>query len=92
MRAWRWGSSSREAFGPIRAAFFCGLNREAVSAAELDEAQALCYLRRQGGRRRGKFAEGVNLVCARGRALGFAKRIGNRVNNMYPNTLRIIKR
>ena len=40
----------------------------------------------------GAFAEGVNLVCARGRALGFAKRIGNRVNNMYPNTLRIIKR
>ncbi|MFQ7502571.1 MAG: methyltransferase RsmF C-terminal domain-like protein [Alistipes finegoldii] len=30
-------------------------------------------------------------MCARGRALGFAKRIGNRVNNMYPNSLRIIK-
>ena len=72
-------------------AFFCGLNREAVSAAELDEAQALCYLRRQEVVA-GAFAEGVNLVCARGRALGFAKRIGNRVNNMYPNTLRIIKR
>ena len=72
-------------------AFFCGLNREAVSAAELDEAQALCYLRRQEVAA-GAFAEGVNLVCARGRALGFAKRIGNRVNNMYPNTLRIIKR
>ena len=71
--------------------FFCGLNREAVSAAELDEAQALCYLRRQEVAA-GAFAEGVNLVCARGRALGFAKRIGNRVNNMYPNTLRIIKR
>ena len=63
-------------------AFFCGLNREAV---------ALCYLRRQEVAA-GAFAEGVNLVCARGRALGFAKRIGNRVNNMYPNTLRIIKR
>ena len=72
-------------------AFFCGLNREAVPAAELDEAQALCYLRRQGVAA-GAFSEGVNLVCARGRALGFAKRIGNRVNNMYPNTLRIIKR
>lgn len=72
-------------------AFFCGLNREAVPAAELDEAQALCYLRRQEVAA-GAFSEGVNLVCARGRALGFAKRIGNRVNNMYPNTLRIIKR
>ena len=67
-------------------AFFCGLNREAVPAAELDEAQALCYLRRQEVAA-GAFSEGVNLVCARGRALGFAKRIGNRVNNMYPNTL-----
>ena len=72
-------------------AFFCGLNREAVPAAELDEAQALCYLRRQEVAA-GAFSEGVHLVCARGRALGFAKRIGNRVNNMYPNTLRIIKR
>ena len=51
----------------------------------------LCTLRRQEAAA-GAFAEGVNLVCARGRALGFAKRIGNRVNNMYPNTLRIIKR
>ena len=69
-----------------------GLNREAVSAAELDEAQALCYLRRQEVAA-GAFAEGVNLVCARGGGRsGFAKRIGNRVNNMYPNTLRIIKR
>ena len=72
-------------------AFFCGLNREAVPAAELYDAQALCYLRRQEVAA-GAFSEGVNLVCARGRALGFAKRIGDRVNNMYPNTLRIIKR
>lgn len=71
-------------------AFFCGLNRDAVPAAELDEEQTLRFLRRQeiGA---GPFAEGINLVCARGRALGFAKRIGNRVNNMYPNSLRIIK-
>lgn len=71
-------------------AFFCGLNRDAVPTAELDEEQTLRFLRRQeiGA---GPFAEGINLVCARGRALGFAKRIGNRVNNMYPNSLRIIK-
>lgn len=71
-------------------AFFCGLNRDAVPVAELDGDEALRYLRRQDVAA-GAFAEGMNLVCARGRALGFAKRIGNRVNNMYPNTLRIIK-
>lgn len=71
-------------------AFFCGLNRDAVPAAELDDDEALRYLRRQDVAA-GAFTEGVNLVCARGWALGFAKRIGNRVNNMYPNTLRIIK-
>ena len=71
-------------------AFFCGLNREAVPVAELDGDEALRYLRRQDVAAEA-FAEGINLVCARGRALGFAKRIGCRVNNMYPNSLRIIK-
>lgn len=71
-------------------AFFCGLERSAVPVAELDEEQALRYLRRQEVCAE-PFGEGINLVAARGRALGFAKRIGNRVNNMYPNSLRIIK-
>ncbi|WP_419510507.1 methyltransferase RsmF C-terminal domain-like protein [Alistipes sp.] len=72
-------------------AFFCGLEREAVPVAELGGDEALCYLRKQEVSAEA-FAEGMNLVCARGQALGFAKRIGNRVNNMYPNSLRIIKR
>ncbi|WP_295940431.1 methyltransferase domain-containing protein [uncultured Alistipes sp.] len=71
-------------------AFFAGLNRDAVPVAELDEEQALRYLRKQE-LDAGLFTEGMNLVCARGRALGYAKKIGNRVNNMYPNSLRIIK-
>ena len=71
-------------------AFFVGLNREAVPVAELDEDDALRFLRKQDLAPAG-FAEGMNLVCTRGRALGFAKRIGARVNNLYPNSLRIIK-
>ncbi len=71
-------------------AFFDGLCREAVPVAELDEAETLRFLRRQDVAA-GEMAEGMNLVCSRGRALGFAKRIGARVNNMYPNSLRIIK-
>lgn len=71
-------------------AFFDGLRREAVPVAEVDEAMALRYLRRQDVAAPG-FAEGLNLVTARGRSLGFAKRIGTRVNNMYPNSLRILR-
>lgn len=70
-------------------AFFTGLNRAALPVAELDAEQALRYLRRQDVAA-DAFAEGMNLVCARGRALGFAKRIGIRVNNLYPNSLRIL--
>lgn len=72
-------------------ALFAGLDRGAVAVAELDRERALDYLRRQDISPDG-LAEGVNLVVCGGRALGFAKRIGNRVNNMYPNSLRIIKR
>lgn len=71
-------------------ALYAGLNREAVSVAELDDEQALRYLRKQDAEV-GAFDEGMNLVTTHGRALGFAKRIGNRVNNLYPNTLKIIK-
>ena len=71
-------------------AFSTALRRAALPVAELDEAQALDYLRRQEVAA-AAFAEGLNLVCARGRALGFAKRIGARVNNGYPASLRIMK-
>ncbi len=71
-------------------AFFPGLNRAAVPVAELPEEEALRYLRRQEIAP-GELSEGMNLVCVRGRGLGFAKRIGGRVNNLYPNSLRIMK-
>ena len=71
-------------------AFFDGLNRGALPAAELDDEETLRFLRRQDIAA-GGLAEGMNLVCSRGRALGFAKRIGARVNNLYPNSLRIVK-
>ncbi|WP_417016007.1 methyltransferase RsmF C-terminal domain-like protein [Alistipes sp.] len=71
-------------------AFFPGLNREALPVAELDEQEALRYLRRQEIAA-GALAEGMNLITVRGRGLGFAKRIGGRVNNLYPNSLRIMK-
>ena len=71
-------------------AHFAGLNREAVAVAEFQREEALTYLRK-GEVAAEKFSEGLNLVCSEGRPLGFAKRIGARVNNLYPNILRILK-
>lgn len=71
-------------------AFYVGLDRTALPVAEVGCDRALDYLRKQelGPE---ALAEGMNLVCCEGRALGFAKRIGGRVNNLYPNSLRILK-
>ncbi|MBR5465456.1 MAG: methyltransferase domain-containing protein [Alistipes sp.] len=71
-------------------AHFVGLRREAVPVAELTRAESLCYLRKQEVAAE-SFAEGMNLVVCQGLPLGFAKRIGGRVNNLYPNVLRILK-
>ncbi|MEG2060830.1 MAG: rRNA cytosine-C5-methylase [Alistipes sp.] len=71
-------------------AFYAELRREAVAAVALDEQDALCFLRKQD-LDAAHFEEGINLICANGQAIGFVKRIGNRVNNMYSNSLRIIK-
>lgn len=72
-------------------ALYVGLNREALPVAELTEEAALDYLRK-GDLKAEWFEEGMNLVCCAGRALGFAKRIGPRVNNLYPNSLRIMNK
>ena len=72
-------------------AMYAGLNRDAVPCAELDGDEVLDYLR-CGTVPAGRFAEGVNLVTCNGCAVGFAKRIGNRVNVMYPNSLRILNK
>ena len=71
-------------------ALFAGLRRDAVPTAELGSEDALRFLRKQE-LAAGRFAEGINLVTASGRALGFVKRIGPRVNNLYPNSLRILR-
>ncbi len=71
-------------------AMYVGLNREAVANVEVDEKTALQFLGKQE-LSAAEFSEGMNLVVCHGLALGFVKRIGGRVNNMYPNALRILK-
>ena len=68
---------------------FVGLQCEAVTTEELDEARALDYLRKRDIAV-GDMAEGINLLTHKGRALGFAKRVGARCNNLYPNSLKIM--
>lgn len=71
-------------------AFYVGLNREAVASREVETDVALQFLRRQEVAAE-PFKEGLNLVLHDGQALGFVKRVGARVNNMYPSSLRILK-
>ena len=71
-------------------ALYAGINTQAVECCEVDEDTALKFLRKQDVDAT-QFAEGINLVLRCGRPLGFVKRVGARVNNMYPNSLRILK-
>ena len=68
---------------------YVGLERKAVAAEEVDEARALDYLRKKDIAV-GDMVEGMNLLTHKGRALGFAKRVGARCNNLYPNSLKIM--
>ena len=71
-------------------ALFADMNPDATACREVDEPTALRFLRKQEVEA-SLLAEGVNAVLFGGRPLGFVKRIGGRVNNMYPNSLKILK-
>lgn len=71
-------------------ALYADVNHQAVECREVDLATALQFLSKQDLPAE-IFAEGVNMVIYDGHPLGFVKRVGARVNNMYPNSLRILK-
>ena len=68
---------------------YVGFERKAVAVEEVDEERALDYLRKKDIAV-GDMVEGMNLVTHKGRALGFAKKVGARCNNLYPNSLKIM--
>ncbi|MFR9602398.1 MAG: rRNA cytosine-C5-methylase [Rikenellaceae bacterium] len=73
-------------------AHYHALNREVVAVAELDNVDILSYLRKAELSAELFEEEGINLVCSQeGYAVGWVKRVGRRVNNLYPNSLRILK-
>jgi len=60
-----------------------------LSGIELDREQALKYLKKETIKIPSDYAKGWHQVSFEGVSLGWIKNIGNRVNNYYPNWLRI---
>ena len=71
-------------------AFYVDFRREALPNCSVGEEDALKFLRKHDLLLE-QMVEGLNLIVHNGLPLGFVKRIGARVNNMYPNSLRILK-
>jgi len=65
------------------------LNREAFPTAEVDEQQAIAYLRTEALQLPADTPKGYVLITYHGHPLGFVKNIGNRANNLYPAEWRI---
>lgn len=67
------------------------LNQEVFPIAEVDEQQAIAYLRAEALQLPANTPKGYVLITYQGHPLGFAKNIGNRANNLYPAEWRIRK-
>ena len=67
------------------------LNHEAFPMIEVDEQQAIAYLRTEALQLPSGTPTGYVLITYQGHPLGFVKNIGNRANNLYPSEWRIRK-
>lgn len=65
------------------------LNHSFFPEAELSYEQAVAYLRKEAVTLDAGVPRGYVLLTFGGKALGFAKNIGNRANNLYPQEWRI---
>ena len=68
------------------------LNKKAFPTVEVDEQQAIAYLRTEALQLPSDTPKGYVLITYQGHPLGFAKNIGNRANNLYPAEWRIRKK
>ncbi len=64
---------------------------EVIQRVELDGGQAINYLRKENFAVPGNTI-GLSLITYHGQGIGWAKLLGNRVNNYLPNELRILSR
>ena len=77
-------------FLPLPAlALSVGLDEEAFPRAELTQEEAIRYLAREAITLSADTPRGLVLVTYEGYPLGFAKHLGNRTNNLYPQAWRI---
>ncbi len=77
-------------FLPLPAlALSVGLDDEAFARAELTQEEAIRYLAREAVTLSADTPRGLVLVTYEGYPLGFAKHLGNRTNNLYPQAWRI---
>ena len=65
------------------------LNHTYFPESELTYEQAIAYLRKEAVTLDAEVPRGYVLLTYHGKALGFAKNIGNRANNLYPQEWRI---
>lgn len=65
------------------------LHREAFPCIDLDCDTAIAYLRREAITLPSSTPRGIVLLTYSGLPLGFAKNLGNRANNLYPQEWRI---
>jgi 16S rRNA C967 or C1407 C5-methylase (RsmB/RsmF family)/NOL1/NOP2/fmu family ribosome biogenesis protein len=71
-------------------AMFHDLAHGAANAAELSQQDAVRFLQKETLADISTLAEGLNIATYMGAPLGWAKRIGARVNNLYPRTMAIV--
>lgn len=64
-------------------------NKEKYARVELTWQQAIQYLRKEAITLPPDAPRGIVMVCFEGHPLGFAKNIGNRANNLYPQEWKI---
>ena len=66
-----------------------GLRREAFPTVDLDWEDAIRYLKKEALLLPDSTEKGYVLICHKGFPLGFAKHLGDRANNLYPQEWRI---
>lgn len=71
-------------------AMFPDVNSSAASVAELTLQEALSYLRKEEFRAESLACEGMNLITYDGHPIGWAKKVGGRINNLYPKSQMIL--
>lgn len=73
-------------------AMFHDVSRDVVPVVQLNDEDALRYLRKDESLAADIFEEGINMVSFNGHPIGWVKRIGRRVNNLYPKSLMILNK